>query len=81
MLIIILVGTTIHILITSRPIDEIEKELSNSERLTIRGHEIDLRTYLQQRLHDGSRLTTFVERDPQIENEIINAVLKNVDGM
>lgn len=81
LLTVVRLGTIIHILITSRPIHEIEKKLSGSKHLTIRGNEIDMRTYLQQRLHDGSRLTTFIEKYPELENQIVEAVLENVDGM
>ncbi|KAI9654380.1 MAG: hypothetical protein M1821_006696 [Bathelium mastoideum] len=70
--------TATNLLVTSRPISEIEKAFTGSVSLEIRAKEEDVRRYVNTHL---SELPSFVSSRPRLQEQIEKAIVTAVDGM
>jgi len=73
--------STTNLLITSRHVPNIESELNQPRRLEIRASDMDVRTYLEDRIERESRLKRLVQEDPSLRNTIIDTIVEKVQGM
>jgi ankyrin repeat protein len=67
-----------NLFVTSRPISSIEKEFEGNIILEIRASEEDMRRYLEGHMF---RLSGFVVRSLELQEEIKTEIVKAVDGM
>lgn len=70
--------TGANILITSRPLLEIEYLVGDCNRIEIYAHVDDIRRYLDERM---SSLSMIVQRDVSLQEEIKSTIVKAADGM
>ncbi|KAI1074797.1 hypothetical protein F5B20DRAFT_426973 [Whalleya microplaca] len=68
----------VNIFATSRKIDEIAQMFVNSQSHEIRAQPEDVRRYVEGRI---SQLPSFVQRKPDLQEDIKNEIVKAVDGM
>jgi len=72
---------TIHLLVTSRHIEIIERAFKNAARLEIRASDEDVRKYLEGRIASEPQLVRHVEKDSTLQDTIINAIVEKAKGM
>ncbi|KAI9685167.1 MAG: hypothetical protein M1822_004754 [Bathelium mastoideum] len=70
--------TATNLLVTSRPISEIERSFTGSVSLEIRAKEEDVQRYVNTHL---SELPSFVSSRPRLQEQIEKAIVTAVDGM
>ena len=70
-----------NLLVTSRYIPSIEREISQAKRIDIHAKEEDLRKYVTGRIHRERRLLRHVNSDPSLQDLIVNKIVGNVAGM
>lgn len=70
--------TSLNLLATSRFIPDIEQRFEGCLITEIRGHEDDLRRYITSSL---SLLRPFVQRNVDLQKDIVDTVATSVDGM
>jgi hypothetical protein len=63
-----------NILVTSRPLDDIRAEFHDSLQLEIAANIDDIARYIKARIQQEGRLRRHVERDPSLENIIVQEV-------
>ncbi|KAI0885923.1 uncharacterized protein GGS22DRAFT_188212 [Annulohypoxylon maeteangense] len=69
------------ILVTSRPIPDLEELLKDSIRITIEASSTDIRNYLQQRIESTSSMKKHLADEPALRETIISLILQKVKGM
>ena len=71
-------SANVNLLLTSRPIANVVQELENCCSLSIRADEGDVRTYLESRI---SRMPKFIQRNQELQEQIVETIVSAVDGM
>ena len=71
----------IRLFVTSRPNSVIEQEFEKAIHLKIHAHDSDVRRYLEQTIVRNRRLRRRVEKDPALQGDIINTIIKKSKGM
>ncbi|KAF7337854.1 Ankyrin repeat protein [Mycena venus] len=75
-------GPTVNLMLTSRPDINLGELLSSKfEVMEIRASKEDLWRYVDQRIHDHSRLSWHTQSSPELREQIIQAVINRADGM
>ena len=72
---------TVHLLITSRLLASIDKELADFLRLDIRATSSDVEKFVEYSIRSAPRLERHVAADPTLEHSIKTAVISSCDGM
>lgn len=68
----------INLMVTSRPIPVVASDFCDSLSVDIRANETDIRNYVQAQI---VRLPPAVQQDPSLQLEILNRLVRAVDGM
>ena len=71
----------ISILVTSRFIPSIQIEFEGGPSLEIHADTYDIRKFVQYNIQRHRRLERFIERDPTLQETIIQALVQNAQGM
>jgi hypothetical protein len=73
----------LHLLYTSRDMDihDTAGIFRNSTVIPIRATETDIRTYVRGQLQSKNVLLQFCRQDPTLQEDILQAVVSNADGM
>lgn len=71
----------VHLLITSRHIPSIERELERAAHVEIRASNEDVARYLGGRIGREHRLVRHVRADPALQKTIINTIVEKAKGM
>ena len=74
-------GPSVHILITSRRLGDIENALRQAPRITIHAADDDLRLYLKSQIGQAGHLVKLCLRDITLETSIIEAITEKAKGM
>lgn len=69
---------SLSIIVTSRPIPQIERQLQDSSSLEIRASNEDIERYVYGRMSD---LTTSAQKNPSLQEAIAQCIVGIVDGM
>jgi hypothetical protein len=72
---------SIHVLVTSRHIANIEHEFEEAARIEIRASDKDIRRYLGGRIEEERRLLRHIKADPTLQGTIINTIAGKAKGM
>ncbi|TAQ87668.1 hypothetical protein B7494_g4027 [Chlorociboria aeruginascens] len=73
--------TDIQLLCTSRNLSDIENIFQNTLRLDIRATDEDVSLFLRAFIQGEEQLSQFCESNPSLEEEIIETISKNANGM
>lgn len=76
-----LLATTIHLMVTSRPLPLIKQIFQGAAHLEIRATDDDVRKYIEDRILRERRLALHVDKDQTLQECIVNKVIANVQGM
>lgn len=71
----------INMMITSRDLPTIERQLSNAVRLDIRARSDDILQYLRERIASSERLKSHANKDPSLCNLISTTIAARAEGM
>ena len=71
----------VSILLTSRFDSSIQNEFGAGPSLTISADNYDIRKFIQYNLQRHRRLEKFIQRDPSIEEKIVQTIVQNAHGM
>ncbi|KAJ7453117.1 hypothetical protein FB451DRAFT_1100410 [Mycena latifolia] len=74
-------GSTINLMLTSRPHLNINHILGNLDTLEIRAKEDDIRSHLDSEILNSSRLSRHIENRPDLREEIEEVIVRRSDGM
>jgi hypothetical protein len=69
------------ILVTSRDIPNIERELHDASHIEIRASGEDIKGYLREGISSSSDLTSYTKEDPQLYDVIITTITDRAQGM
>lgn len=75
------IGPQIKVLCTSRFSTIFEGYFATSETLELSAHSQDIRIFLESQIEKGYRLSRHVRADPSLQDEIINAIIEESQGM
>ena len=71
----------VNMLITSRDLPTIERQLSKAVRLDIQARSDDILQYLRERIASLERLKSHIEKDPTLDNLISTTITAKAGGM
>ena len=71
----------VNLIITSRELATIADVIGDCKRLDIRANPVDLRNYVQGRIHESHRLSSQVKDDPNMKDTIIREITNKNGGM
>jgi hypothetical protein len=71
----------VHLLVTSRPLDTITEEFEGILKLEIAARDEDLKTYIENRIHDERHLAKTVGNDEALKQRITETVLAKTQKM
>ena len=71
----------IRILVTSRDLPYIERCFASSQRLEIRANEVDIRSYVQDRIEEEVELADFINEDETLHERIVGTLVQRSCGM
>lgn len=71
----------LHLLITSRPLPEIEQDLEGAAKLEIRASNDDITAYINWKISDSEMLTLYTNEDSTLKKEINDSLLKKCHDM
>jgi hypothetical protein len=71
----------LRLLCTSRHIDDITKTSPGSTCIKVKAIDKDVRTYIQAQIESQTGLSIFCQQDPNLENDILQAVISKAEGM
>lgn len=71
----------LSLLVTSRDIPNIQRQLQDAARLEIQANDEDIRNYIKERISSSDRLSMYVKKDSRLHEFIIDTVTKNAKGM
>ncbi|KAJ6521464.1 hypothetical protein DFH09DRAFT_997607 [Mycena vulgaris] len=74
-------GSTVHLMLTSRPHITANHIFRTSETLEIRAKEEDIRRHLDAEIFRSSRLSKHIENQPNLREEIVTTIVRRSDGM
>jgi hypothetical protein len=74
-------GSTVNLMITSRPHIHPHSALPNLEALEIRANEDDIRRYVEGQIQKSSWLSKHVQSQADLREEILSTISCTVDGM
>ena len=72
---------TANVLITSRPLENIARQLRDSTQLEVKANIDDLRLYIKGRIYESTLLSRALNKDPYLEEDIIDQVTGNAKKM
>ncbi|KAJ7453168.1 hypothetical protein FB451DRAFT_1565720 [Mycena latifolia] len=75
------VGSTVKLMLTSRPHVNINRVIGNLETLEIRATEDDIRRHVDAEILKSSRLSKHTENRPDLREEIDEVIVRRSDGM
>ena len=71
----------IHLLVTSRFLDSIEKELQDFQRFEIKANKADLELFIDHHIRKNRNLQRIVHKSPAMSEDIKIAVVKTAEDM
>ena len=71
----------VNMMITSRDLPTIERQLSKAIRLAVQARSDDILLYLRERITGSERLSSHGERDPNLCNLIATTIAARAKGM
>jgi chromatin segregation and condensation protein Rec8/ScpA/Scc1 (kleisin family) len=74
-------GSTVNLMITSRPHIHPHSALPNLEAVEIRANEEDLRRYVEGQIQKSSWLLKHIQTRTDLREEILSTITSTVDGM
>ena len=69
------------ILITSRDLPSIQRQLGSASRLEIAASDYDIINYLDERIRTSEKIGAYVKRDPDLHEAIIKMITNKARGM
>ena len=67
---------SLHLLITSRPLPDIEQDLRDALKLEIRASNDDITAYVKWKISHSRKLTRYTDEDSTLEQEITDSLLE-----
>ncbi|KAJ6521490.1 hypothetical protein DFH09DRAFT_479143 [Mycena vulgaris] len=74
-------GSTVNLMLTSRPHITLNRSFRILETLEIRATEDDIRKHLDAEISRSSRLSKHIENRPNLREEIVSTIVRRSDGM
>ena len=71
----------IRLLVTSRPILDLQGWFSRLCRIDITAHKSDIRAYLESKIANDPEMQRYTSRDPNLGEDIVKNLLTMADGM
>ncbi|KAB5560309.1 ankyrin repeat-containing domain protein [Coniochaeta sp. 2T2.1] len=71
----------IRLLVTSRPVLDLQGRFSCLCRIDIAAHESDIRAYLESAIDGDESMQRFTSKDPNLKEDIVNSLQVMADGM
>ncbi|KAF5855664.1 hypothetical protein ETB97_008825 [Aspergillus alliaceus] len=71
----------LHLLCTSRHIDDPRGVLENATHVEIRASRADIETYVEERIESSDNLLIFCKQDPRLRHNIMEVIVSKSDGM
>jgi chromatin segregation and condensation protein Rec8/ScpA/Scc1 (kleisin family) len=78
---LVMMGSTVNLMITSRPHIHPNGSLPNLEALEIRANEDDIRRYVEGQIKKSSWLSKHIQTRADLQGEILSTIIHAVDGM
>ena len=72
---------SIHLLVTSRHIANIEREFERAIRSGARASDEDIKNYLMRQIEGQPQLLRHIKVDPTLQNAILNTIVQKANGM
>jgi hypothetical protein len=76
-----MMGSTVNLMVTSRPHIRPDGSLPNLEALEIRANEDNIRRYVEGQIQKSSWLSKHVQSRADLREEILSIITQTVDGM
>ena len=70
-----------NLLVTTRQLMSIERELHDAVHLEIHALDTDLETYIRSKTQQDSGLALYTNEDPRLQDEIVKTIVGNARGM
>lgn len=70
--------TKTNVVVTSRPLPEIERDFKGSATLKIHAKDGDVRKYIEEHM---SQLPSFINRRPELQEDVKTGIIQSVQGM
>ncbi|OJD10599.1 hypothetical protein AJ78_08434, partial [Emergomyces pasteurianus Ep9510] len=74
-------ASNLHLLCTSREIDDVSGILAESSSIDVRADDVDIQSYIQKQIHDNNTLSQLCKKDPTLKDRILETVTPKADGM
>jgi hypothetical protein len=71
----------LHLLCTSRHMNDPKGILQNATKIEIRASDADLHTYIKIKTNSSDNLVDFFKQDPELQQNIITVISSKSDGM
>lgn len=71
----------LNLLVTSRDMPNVQRQLQDAARLEIQASDEDIRNYIDERIYSSDRLSLYVQKDSTLHDFMIDTVTKNAKGM
>jgi hypothetical protein len=78
---LVMMGSTVNLMVTSRPHIRPDGSLPNIEALQICANEDDIRRYVEGQIQKSSWLSGHVQTRADLREEILSTITSTVDGM
>ena len=71
----------VQLLVTSRTIPMIERQLENARRIDIQASDEDIKTYISERIRSSGKMKGYFEKDPDLRDKITQTIVSKAGGM
>lgn len=71
----------VQLLVTSRIIPMIERQLADAKRVDIRASDEDIKTYLLERMNSSGKMKGYFDKDQELRSKITGTIIGKAGGM
>ncbi len=72
---------TVHLMVTSRFLNAVPRQFQGATKLEIEADVEDVKYYVKERINSVERLSSWVDNNPSLEEDIVSTVTKNAKKM
>lgn len=72
---------TVSLMVTSRFFNSVPRQFQGAMKLEIEADVEDVKNYVRERINSVERLSSWVDNNPSLEEEIVTTVIKNAEKM
>jgi len=72
---------TVSLMVTSRLLNSVPRQFQGAIKLEIEADVEDIKNYVKERISSVERLSSWVDNNPSLEEDIVTTVTKNAEKM